>query len=652
MTTTRVDTPFIDDGTHYGLDVCGGTPSAGGSLIRRRMGRTAAWAAANPILIYGEEGIDVDLGITKIGDGATTWTALPIAGSEAFTAALTTDAISTANTGTLTAGHIARVNATTQDKARTLPAAASTLPGTPVVVRKTDTTTFRVDVSPAGADTIDGSTAVRSLLYPGESLTLVSDGVSAWTSTADVIPTAALAEVFVQGRDVSTQARNFMRRLRTGASPVGMLVQGDETGDAAAEWVYLTAAWLAARYPAYTVPYRLWSDARQAYALPTLVQTGTAGLRRYVDPGDGVGTNRILTIADSVATSIVGDIDVQVHVNLSGGGFTVAGILAGKRGAAGNVSWQIEVGTDDTMTLTWSENGTDLLTATSTVALTGTLLTDDVWVRATLDVDNGAAGHDSKFWTSTDAAAWTQLGDTVTVAGVTSIHNGTAATQTPGVNSAVLGNVGTTVDILGLRVFPDLAGLAPVVDIDLGDYDGTATSFVDALGNTVTVTGSTGTLSGAYNLAVFNASTLSQAVTYSSDGTRFTQQTPSTIHLAFVNYSHNDASTGSTYRTAFKALTDLLLAKWPDIGIVAVSQNPEVAPRTAAQIAAHKNRQMVIFDYAASQGFATVDAFGEFTREDPTGATLVAADGAGVTAAGGAAWYALVRRLLTVADAP
>jgi hypothetical protein len=53
-----------------------------------------------------------------------------------------------------------------------------------------------------------------------------------------------------------------------------------------------------------------------------------------------------------------------------------------------------------------------------------------LWIKYTLDVDNGAGGHDVKFYTAADQATepttWTQLGSTVTTAGTTSVWPGTA----------------------------------------------------------------------------------------------------------------------------------------------------------------------------------------------------------------------------------
>lgn len=69
MTRDSVTIPVVDDPSHHGLDVDGGTPSAGGSRIRVRRGHSAVWANANPFLADGETGRETDTGRTKTGPG-------------------------------------------------------------------------------------------------------------------------------------------------------------------------------------------------------------------------------------------------------------------------------------------------------------------------------------------------------------------------------------------------------------------------------------------------------------------------------------------------------------------------------------------------------------------------------------------------------
>jgi len=75
--------------------------------------------------------------------------------------------------------------------------------------------------------------------------------------------------------------------------------------------------------------------------------------------------------------------------------------------------------------LFWTEDGSSGKNALSTVA-TGVTDGDTIWLRVTLDVDDGGGNRVSTFYTSTDGTTWTPLGDPVTVAATTSIHAGTA----------------------------------------------------------------------------------------------------------------------------------------------------------------------------------------------------------------------------------
>lgn len=62
------------------------------TLIQVRAGTTAQWAAVNPILGVGEHGLDTDLRVEKIGDGATAWLSLPTPAGGMTAAALAADA--------------------------------------------------------------------------------------------------------------------------------------------------------------------------------------------------------------------------------------------------------------------------------------------------------------------------------------------------------------------------------------------------------------------------------------------------------------------------------------------------------------------------------------------------------------------------------
>ncbi len=140
----------------------------------------------------------------------------------------------------------------------------------------------------------------------------------------------------------------------------------------------------------------------------------------------GVNGNYLST-PDAAALDITGDIDLRAKVALDDWTPAAEGYLLSKW-SSGQQSYILAVTTGGNLRLYWTTDGSTNIFRTSTVSLG---LTDGAvkWVRATLDVDNGASGHDAKFWTSDDGSSWTQLGTTVTTAGTTSIWSGSAPVE-------------------------------------------------------------------------------------------------------------------------------------------------------------------------------------------------------------------------------
>jgi hypothetical protein len=130
---------------------------------------------------------------------------------------------------------------------------------------------------------------------------------------------------------------------------------------------------------------------------------------------------------------ITTDLDLQVQVALDDWTPAANSALLYKWDNAGSsAAYGLRVNaTTGRLILLWTENGSTVKSAQSTVSPT---VTDGstLWVRATLDVDNGASGNDVKFFTSSDGTTWTQLGTTVTTAGVTSIYSGTGQVEIGG----------------------------------------------------------------------------------------------------------------------------------------------------------------------------------------------------------------------------
>ncbi len=146
----------------------------------------------------------------------------------------------------------------------------------------------------------------------------------------------------------------------------------------------------------------------------------------YLDlPGS---SNNNATTPDSVALSIIGDIDLRAKVSFDNASGGTQNILS--KMSAGNLSYRMML-IGNTLYLQWSDNGTTFSPASQNSGATGISDNEIVWLRATLDVDNGATGHDAKFYkytgpkTNPDASDFTQIGTTKTGSGVTNIFDGT-----------------------------------------------------------------------------------------------------------------------------------------------------------------------------------------------------------------------------------
>ena len=249
----------------------------------------------------------------------------------------------------------------------------------------------------------------------------------------------------------------------------------------------------------------LWLDAKYATSSQTVPNQGTGGTALDATLGStggadsndpkwlpyegtpyvylpGVASNYLST-PDAAALDITGDIDIRVRVALDDWTPAATSALAAKWLAADS-AWVLVVNTDGTLAFTWSANGTAIVATAASSVATG--ITDGAvkWIRATLDVDNGAAGSAVKFYTSDDGTTWTQLGTTVTTAGTTSIYNSSRPVH--------VGHQTTTSNPATGKfyraIIKDGIDGTTVLDIDCSVItSGAATSFTATTGQTVTV---------------------------------------------------------------------------------------------------------------------------------------------------------------------
>lgn len=193
-------------------------------------------------------------------------------------------------------------------------------------------------------------------------------------------------------------------------------------------------------------------------------------------------TNNYALTPDSIANSIIGDIDIRTKVSMDNWVPASTNYFASKYNNGTQNSWLFAIGTTGKLRFQWSPDGTvgALITKDSTIALT-VFSGQTLWVRATLDVDNGVGGSDLKFYTSVDGVIWTKLGATVTTAGVTSIFDSTTGVEIGGFAA------GQGITVVRQQYYMDIRnvidGTIPVVKFDPSN---------DAIDFSTTFTSSTG----------------------------------------------------------------------------------------------------------------------------------------------------------------
>jgi len=208
----------------------------------------------------------------------------------------------------------------------------------------------------------------------------------------------------------------------------------------------------------------------------------------------GVASNYLST-PDAAALDITGDIDLRVRI--AADDYTLAGnqSLIGKySGTGNNLSYWFRMNSG-ALYLSWSANGSTGISKVSTATVSAAA-GSEIWLRATLDVDNGADGNDVMFYTSTNGTTWTQLGATVTTAGTTSIYNSSIPLEIGSVDNGVNR---FTMKLYRAQVLNGIDG-TKVLDVDTSVLKtGAETSFTALTGQTVTINRST---SGRKTVAV------------------------------------------------------------------------------------------------------------------------------------------------------
>lgn len=187
---------------------------------------------------------------------------------------------------------------------------------------------------------------------------------------------------------------------------------------------------------------------------------------------------------DAAALDITGDIDIRVLVSVASFSSSERKVFA--KAAPGQISWICYIGSStDKLSFLWSPDGSATLFAISTAAppVSG----GELYLRYTLDVDNGAGGNTVVFYTSDDnGVSWDQLGDPVTAVGTTSIFNSSAVVQISSWNGAS-GDQHLAGAVYNAEIYNGIAG-TKVFDLTPENYVSGST-YVCGTGQTVTLHG-------------------------------------------------------------------------------------------------------------------------------------------------------------------
>jgi hypothetical protein len=398
-------------------------------------------------------------------------------------------------------------------------------------------------------------------------------------------------------------SRAMKLALKNARLPIPISIQGDSTANEDTEWFILAMAEMAAKYPAYNMIQYLWSDANQTFLPPTTKQIGTSG-ERYVYLDESLDMSGVV-LDSSNNLDLTSDLDVRIKFNLDSYTDDGENILIGKFGAPGNRSWALRLSTSGFPTLWFSNDGSALTLKQGSVAIPAA--GNDVYLRCTMDVDDGAGSYLIVFYTSSDdGVTWNQLGGNLNGT-ATALFNSTADVTINGRGTAQWNGKFYHAELLNGIDGPMIASPNAALYMQTEEYK----NFKDTQGNSCSFNAATGDSAGSPTIVLINASAPGKALGYSLNATRFAKQTPIRCLLNFISYSHNDGGT-SDYYNNYPLLIAQILTAYKNAVVVPCTQNPKKSPSGADSILEHGYRCGIIAQIAASKSLTLVDAYGVF----------------------------------------
>ena len=450
---------------------------------------------------------------------------------------------------------------------------------------------------------------------------VVSDVV---TSTVD--PITGVSTISAAGNQLPEQStlwESIVSSLDKGQDHL-LVIIGDSTGDYTDEWVYLLTQRIASKLPSGArLVYRTLDETVMNYRLPVVISAGTEPYVEVKSDARGWGVS-----STNAGTELL-ELDLRVDVALDdwSSSATPSSLISRSSDGAGRTCWRLYLDYGGTPKLEWSEDGTTKKVATHPTAYAwGSFpAASRRWLRATLKCDNGASGHEVKFYTSSDGITWTQSGTTVTGAGVTSIF--TYATQPieigsvgAAAGSVVAGNVNKPGKGKYYAAYAataiDGANRCPALIRDCNQYP-------DMFGQRL----------GGGQLVILNACVAGAGLLWHGDSARAPKSIPiATAAKVIVNCTHNDCQ--SYYPKSYQANLTALLAyvtgriDLPEI--ILASGNPRYSPAAQNTIYTQKTIADLLRKIAKSKNWGYIDIFKAYGSD----ASLINSDGVHPVAAG------------------
>lgn len=394
-----------------------------------------------------------------------------------------------------------------------------------------------------GADVLDDGRVI-AWLDTNTVKPAVTDG-----STVEY-PANAIVESF--GSGVYSYSPFVLRaRMRPGASPEwnpsihsGWYYQGGREGYIYAEPITEGAI------ANLLTPSQAFFEDQTVAGWPSFSNVNTiwAGVGSVRLPGT---TGNFITTPDTAALSVTGDIDIRVKLSLDNWNTLNQSIVSKYNPNTLGRSYMIRMNdtTAGRVQFLWAADGNTGLNISSSVSVPFTA-GQVGWIRVYIDVNNGAGGRTTYFWTSLDGVTWTALGVPQTTASTTSIFD-SATALTLGAE-AVTGNNRMTGNIYRVEIHNGLDGAI------VGFFDASSVTPSDSrVPTTTTQGGALYTLNGtqwswvtAQNGTGSMVLHTTAAATVEATTTRGTSAIPVTVGKTYTaTASYRAGSTGRSVTT-------------------------------------------------------------------------------------------------------